>query len=202
MIKNKKVLLVSCLFVVLAMGQILSGPDSEAAKKQKKAKKITLNYSCILLGKGKISALTVSAYPVTYKSSDKSIVKVSKKGILQAAGAGTATISIKIKDSVKELVYMTVKVIRDKYDTPLGFDAYNDKIPHGKMTEVSYSSSVTGNTRKCMVYTPPGYSTAKKYNVLYCMHGIGGDHREWYAHGSPLNILDNLYAEDKLADIS
>ena len=33
------------------------------------------------------------------------------------------------------------------------------------------------------------------------MHGIGGDHKEWQIHGSPQNILDNLYAEGKLADM-
>ena len=33
MIKNKKVLLVSCLFVVLAMGQILSGPETKESEK-------------------------------------------------------------------------------------------------------------------------------------------------------------------------
>ena len=96
---------------------------------------------------------------------------------------------------------MFVKVVRDNYDTPLDFDSYNEKIPHGKMTEVTYASSVTGTTRKCMIYTPPGYSNTKKYNVLYCMHGIGGDHREWLSNGSPQNILDNLYAKNKLANM-
>ena len=109
--------------------------------------------------------------------------------------------TIKIKDSLKEPVFMTVKVLRDEYDTPLGFDETKSEIPHGNMTEISYVSTVTDNTRKCMVYTPPGYSEDKKYNVLYCMHGIGGDHKEWYAYGSPQNILDNLYAENKLADM-
>lgn len=167
-------------------------------------KQISLKQDSLTLNKGekvKLSDLAVSSHTLSYKSDDKNIVKVSKKGVLQAVGAGTSSISIQIKDSVKEPVYMTVKVIRDKYDTPLGFDAYNDKIPHGKMSEVSYYSSVTKSTRKCMVYTPPGYSAAKKYNVLYCMHGIGGDHLEWAANGSPLNILDNLYAKNKLADM-
>lgn len=115
--------------------------------------------------------------------------------------AGNATISIKIKDSVKAPVSLDVKVLRDKYDTPLGYDQYRQDISHGSMTEVSYPSSVTGANRKCMVYTPPGYTTNKKYNVLYCMHGIGGDHKEWQINGSPQNILDNLYAEGKLADM-
>jgi enterochelin esterase-like enzyme len=55
-----------------------------------------------------------------------------------------------------------------------------------------------GVDRQTLVYTPPGYSEDKKYNVLYLLHGIGGDEREWYNNGSPLIILDNLYADQKL----
>jgi len=52
-----------------------------------------------------------------------------------------------------------------------------------------------------MVYTPPGYSETKKYNVLYLLHGIGGDELEWFNNGAPQIILDNLYADDKLSDM-
>jgi enterochelin esterase-like enzyme len=81
---------------------------------------------------------------------------------------------------------------------PTGFDKYNSAIPHGKITTVTYYSITVGINRQTLVYTPPGYSTDKKYNVLYLLHGIGGDEREWLNNGSPQNILDNLYAEQKL----
>jgi enterochelin esterase-like enzyme len=45
---------------------------------------------------------------------------------------------------------------------------------------------------------PPGYTTDSTYNVLYLLHGIGGDINEWYNYGAPHNILDNLYAEGKI----
>ena len=48
------------------------------------------------------------------------------------------------------------------------------------------------------IYTPPGYSKNKKYPVLYLLHGIGGDEKEWLNGGKPQVILDNLYAEGKL----
>jgi enterochelin esterase-like enzyme len=48
------------------------------------------------------------------------------------------------------------------------------------------------------VYTPPGYSRRKKYPVLYLLHGIGGDEKEWLNGGKPQVILDNLYAENKI----
>ncbi|HTN36008.1 MAG TPA: alpha/beta hydrolase-fold protein, partial [Arachidicoccus sp.] len=44
----------------------------------------------------------------------------------------------------------------------------------------------------------PGYTTAKKYPVLYLLHGIGGDEYEWLHGGQPQVILDNLYAKGKL----
>ena len=49
-----------------------------------------------------------------------------------------------------------------------------------------------------MIYTPPGYSKSKKYPVLYLLHGIGGDEKEWLKGGQPQVILDNLYAENKI----
>ena len=34
--------------------------------------------------------------------------------------------------------------------------------------------------------------------MLYLLHGIGGDKKEWLKHGQPQVILDNLYADKKL----
>ena len=46
------------------------------------------------------------------------------------------------------------------------------------------------------VYLPPKYDKSKKYPVLYLLHGIGGDHKEWM-QGVPNIIMDNLYAQGK-----
>lgn len=81
---------------------------------------------------------------------------------------------------------------------PEGFDKKRDGIATGKIEMVEYNSKTVGNTRKMMVYTPPGYSANKKYPVLYLLHGIGGDESEWYKQGAPDVILDNLYADKKL----
>jgi hypothetical protein len=37
--------------------------------------------------------------------------------------------------------------------------------------------------------------------LLYLRHDIGGDEYEWYCGGCPDIILDNLYADGKLADM-
>lgn len=80
---------------------------------------------------------------------------------------------------------------------PEGFDSLRPDIPHGKIDTIFYPSKTVGVDRKALIYTPPGYSKKKKYPVLYLLHGIGGDEREWL-HGNPQAILDNLYAEEKV----
>ena len=79
-----------------------------------------------------------------------------------------------------------------------GFDSLRASIPHGKIDTISYNSKTVGITQKALIYTPPGYSKKKKYPVLYLLHGIGGDKKEWLNGGNPQIILDNLYAEGKL----
>jgi enterochelin esterase-like enzyme len=81
---------------------------------------------------------------------------------------------------------------------PPGFDSLRADIAHGKIDTISYDSKTVGNKRRAIVYTPPGYSKSKQYPVLYLLHGIGGDEKEWLNGGKPQIILDNLYAEGKL----
>lgn len=83
-------------------------------------------------------------------------------------------------------------------EAPAGFDQVQAEIPHGKIDSIQYRSKTVGTTRKALVYTPPGYSKRDKYPVLYLLHGIGGDEKEWLKGGHPEVILDNLYAEGKL----
>jgi len=81
---------------------------------------------------------------------------------------------------------------------PPRFDSVRNDIPHGKIDTITYASKTVGTNRRALIYTPPGYSKKKKYPVLYLLHGIGGDEKEWYSQGHPQVILDNLYAEGKV----
>lgn len=87
---------------------------------------------------------------------------------------------------------------RIEKQAPKGFDSLRSEIAHGKIDTISYTSKTVGNKRRAIVYTPPGFSKNKKYPVLYLLHGIGGDEKEWLNGGKPQIILDNLYAEGKL----
>jgi enterochelin esterase-like enzyme len=78
---------------------------------------------------------------------------------------------------------------------PPGFDSLRTDIPHGKIDTVTYPSKTVGATRRAIIYTPPGFSKKQKYPVLYLLHGIGGDEKEWLNGGKPQVILDNLYAK-------
>lgn len=80
---------------------------------------------------------------------------------------------------------------------PAGYDTRREAIPHGKIELVEYDSTTVGIKRKASVYTPPGYNKDQKYPVLYLLHGIGGDEKEWVRGGTPEVILDNLYADKK-----
>ncbi len=81
---------------------------------------------------------------------------------------------------------------------PQGFDSVRVGEPHGTIDTIHYASKTVGTTRKALIYTPPGFSRSRKYPVLYLLHGIGGDEKEWLNGGHPQVILDNLYAEKKI----
>ncbi|MBO2544107.1 esterase [Salegentibacter sp. BDJ18] len=83
-------------------------------------------------------------------------------------------------------------------EMPQGFDEERTGIATGKIDTISYASKTVGNTRKALIYTPPGFSKEKKYPVLYLLHGIGGDEKEWLKGANPQVILDNLYGENRL----
>lgn len=70
-------------------------------------------------------------------------------------------------------------------------------VPHGTIRMDYYESGVTGRTRICFVYTPPGYEThpEKRYPVLYLQHGGGESETGWIWQGKVNYILDNLIAE-------
>ena len=93
-----------------------------------------------------------------------------------------------------------------KYDeykaAPQGFDQEREGIAKGTVQLIEYQSASVGTTRKANVYLPPKYDAKKKYSVLYLLHGIGGDENEWYKDGGVPNIImDNLYADGKVADM-
>lgn len=79
-----------------------------------------------------------------------------------------------------------------------GYDIVQQDIAHGRLDTITYVSETVGASRRALIYTPPGYSNKMKYPVLYLLHGIGGDEKEWLKGGQPQVIFDNLYAAGKM----
>lgn len=77
-----------------------------------------------------------------------------------------------------------------------GFDQPRE-VPHGQVKTETYNSKTLGFERKLTVYLPPGFTTDKKYPVLYLLHGSGDDETGWVQKGSANVIMDNLYADHK-----
>lgn len=84
-------------------------------------------------------------------------------------------------------------------EPPAEFDARHDDVPRGKVETVEYDSQTVGTRRKLVVWTPAGHSSDEEYNVLYLLHGIGGDEMEWSRACRAIEVLDNLQAAGSLA---
>jgi enterochelin esterase-like enzyme len=82
-------------------------------------------------------------------------------------------------------------------NAPEGFDVRQPGIEAGRVERIEYPSTVTDTKRPAVVYLPPGYSAARKYPVLYLLHGIGGNEKHWTQFGAADSILDNLIAAKK-----
>ncbi|PNU06836.1 alpha/beta hydrolase-fold protein [Novosphingobium guangzhouense] len=78
------------------------------------------------------------------------------------------------------------------------FQTWDARIAHGTVSTVEYWSASLGIKRRAHVYTPPGYTKdARKYPVLYLVHGAGDSDDSWTSVGHANLILDNLIAGGK-----
>jgi len=66
----------------------------------------------------------------------------------------------------------------------------------GTVEDLSYRSTASGESRTAVVWTPPGYNSARAeaYPVLYLLSSEGQTAREWLELGRAKQILDNLAA--------
>ncbi|MGA8672037.1 MAG: carboxylesterase family protein [Terracidiphilus sp.] len=81
-----------------------------------------------------------------------------------------------------------------------GVDYYRaTDVPHGAVVIRNYHSKITGQWRRCFVYTPPDYDADPnaRYPVLFLQHGSGEDETGWIFQGHANLILDSLIAEKK-----
>ena len=120
-----------------------------------------------------------------------------KDGIAEAIAQETAEVDIApLEADVNEERVPTAEiaeVIPAKYKgIVLGEAGTIEKITY---TAHDYFGDGAEITKEANVYLPYGYDESRQYNVLYLMHGIGGDENEWGMTGSTSTvkvIMDNL----------
>lgn len=83
------------------------------------------------------------------------------------------------------------------YAPPSDYTSKKADVTYGTRKEITYYSTTTERDRKAYVVLPPNYDEGKQYPVVYLLHGIGGDHTEWFQGGKPTEILGNLIAEEQ-----
>lgn len=71
----------------------------------------------------------------------------------------------------------------------------------GSLTQQWYPSEVIGAERRLNIYLPYGYTTEKKYPVLYLQHGGGDDEETWVDMGRVSQIMDYLIAAGKAEEM-
>src|SRR5205809_5598350 len=66
----------------------------------------------------------------------------------------------------------------------------------------TFESKLLGNPVRYGVYLPPSYSSspAKKYPVLYFLHGLFEDETRWSSRGQTDQIMNRMIAEGKIGE--
>lgn len=140
---------------------------------------------------------------VTYTSLRDWVASVDKAGNIEAKYPGMTIITLSSVAGVDDSISASIHVNVVDTEVPDDFyKEYNADIPHGKVTQISYHTDYRDSqTITARVWTPADYSEDTEYNVLYCLHGGGGDEWYWTNDKGQKNdgcnadkILDNMYA--------
>ncbi len=116
-------------------------------------------------------------------------------GLLAAEAKGSAR--VRGPDGAERVIALAADDKPAVPEPPAGFNQARPKVPRGELATVDYESKTVGTRRRMLVYTPPGYTGAERFPVLYLLHGIGGDETEWNRFATPAALMDNLIADGK-----
>ena len=154
---------------------------------------LTLSLMCACGKTASASDVSVSETSVSEEAS----VEVSD-GIKEAIEAETSSVDTtpagEVEAGAERVADATIsELIPGKYiKLQLRESGTIEKITY---TSKDYFGDGSDVEKDAYVYLPYGYDESKQYNVLYLMHGIGGDEAEWEMTGSSSRvkcIMDNL----------
>lgn len=174
--KNPIIRTLAVLFaLMLTIGTVFANPsDTYAATK--KPTKITLNATSATIGVGakttiKVKKVTPSSASkaVTYKSSNKKIATVSKKGVVTGKKAGTATITVTSTKAKKVTAKFKVTVKKLTGVTASGSVSNTVVVAKSKtlkLTPAPTPAELTGGTVSYKIVKKSGVSVAKSKKVI------------------------------------
>lgn len=84
---------------------------------------------------------------------------------------------------------------------PVGFRDKRENIADGTITTVQYDSKTVSERREMLVYTPPNYSSNKKYPIIYLLHGLNSGAGQWPYWVRADHVIDNLIADGKIEPV-
>ena len=104
-------------------------------------------------------------------------------------------------EAVEKLLKVPEVAKLESVDVPAKYTSLNTA-NGGTIVEIEYTTyDYAGDgheiVKPAFVYLPPKYDETKQYNVLYLMHGVGGNEREWGMTGNGSQVkkmMDNLIA--------
>ncbi len=85
-----------------------------------------------------------------------------------------------VGDTEEKWVPVSQYVQDNNYDVPADYMTEKTGVSYGSVEDIQYQSTATNSKRKAKVILPAGYSTEKKYPVLYLLHGIFGNENTLY----------------------
>ena len=108
----KGLLLIMCMMLVLSFTTVKADPDVKVKRiaLEKYDKKVTIEKGEKVTLKVKVKPKNATNKKLKFKSSNKKIVSVSKKGVIKGKKNGKATITISAKDGSKKKVKLEVTV--------------------------------------------------------------------------------------------
>lgn len=122
-----------------------------------------------------------------------------KDGIAEAIEQETAAVELETDDSqdAEETAGEPTAEISELIPTKYSSRRYKHcgTIEHITYPSYDYFGDGSALEKPANVYLPYGYDETNQYNVLYLMHGIGGDENEWGMVGNTSQIkmiMDNL----------
>lgn len=169
--------LTACLLALVLAVSVLAAPSSAVnTQAAVKAKKITMTKKSATVKVGKKVRLKVKVKPkkakvkLTYKTSNKKVAKVSKKGVVTGVKAGKATITVRAKVGKKVLKAKSriTVVSNDIKVTSVTAKRSSVTVNEGDVTQMSVSVLPTNATKRTVSYasSDPNVATVNSKGVV------------------------------------